>query len=478
MPTKHIDESGVYEYTIHPKTEEATIVGVSPVLHGKVAVPEELDGHPVTGLGKGSFSTSSVTGVVIPGTVRVVGSTAFYWCTQLTEVEFDEGVEEIEDSAFAVCTKLARVIFPSTLRRIGSLAFHRCSALTNVQFDKGLESIGDDAFAGCPLQGTLLLPEGLVSLGERVFLDCSGLAEAMIPAGLLHLPSGTFFRCSGLRRVSLPPTLVSIGSRALAGCQQLSELRIPASVTDIGAYAFDGCERLGEFSVDMGSTSFRSVAGLLFSGDGLTLIRCPEGFKGNCRLPEGLRSVERGAFEHCTRMRSIAFPRSLEEFHEHNLRDCLALESIEVPESNPHFIVRDGLLLSRDGKTLFLCIGNANRDVEIPEGVERIEASAFKGHDRLRSVMFPESIVRIGDEAFARCPELREAILPEGLSAVPTRAFYDCRKLATVFLPDRIQTVGKQAFAGCTSLAKVSLSPTARIEPWAFDKCPWQPSVG
>ena len=477
MPTKQIDESGVYEYTVHPKTGEATIAGVSPVLRGKVAIPEELDGHPVTGLGKGSFSTSTVTGVVIPGSVRVVGSTAFYWCTELTEVEFEEGVEEIEDSAFAVCTKLARVTFPSTLRRIGSLAFHRCTSLTSVQFDKGLESIGDDAFAGCPLQGTLLLPERLSSLGERVFLDCTGLSQAMVPSGLLHLPSGTFFRCTGLKRVSLPPSLVSIGSRALAGCSQLTEIRIPATVTDIGAYAFDGCERLGEFSVERGNPSFRSTGGMLFSGDGSRLIRCPAGFKGSCRLPEGVHSVERGAFELCTRLRRIVFPRSLDSFHEHNLRECSSLESIEVPEANPNFVVQNGLLLSHDGKTLYLCIGDESRDVESPEGVERIEPGAFKGHGRLRNVVIPESVVRIGDEAFARCPELREAILPEGLSILPTRTFYECRKLATAFLPDRIQTVGKQAFAGCTSLAKVSLSRTAKIEPWAFDKCPWQPSA-
>lgn len=475
MPEKIIDNSGSYEYILNPKTDEATIVGISPILRGKVAIPEELDGHPVVSLGKGAFSTAAITGIVIPGSVRVVGCTTFYWCSELTEVIFSEGVEEIEDSAFAVCTKLARVSFPDSLRRIGALAFHRCNALSTIHFGRGLESIGDDAFAGCQRITSLELPALLSSLGEHVFLECSGLTRVTIPAGLTHLPPGTFFRCSALREIALPAALKSIGSRAFAGCSLLTSIHIPATVSDIGAYAFDGCSKLAEFTVELGNTAFRSSDGLLLSGDGTTLIRCPEGRKGKCLIPEGILAIARGAFERCARVRRISFPKSLAELHEHNFCDCKDLSDIDVPSANPAFKIQDGLLLSKDGKTLYYGIEDA-KNINIPDGVERIEPSAFKCHARLRSITFPESITSIGDEAFAYCADLREAIFPDGLTTLPTRSFYGCTKLETIFLPDRIKTIGKQAFAACTNLSRVSIAPDATIGPWAFDACPWQPT--
>ena len=57
--------------------------------------------------------------------VRVIDRYAFYQCSNLTSVEFPEG-----------------------LKKIGVGAFERCN-LTSVEFPEGLEEIGNDAFRGC-----------------------------------------------------------------------------------------------------------------------------------------------------------------------------------------------------------------------------------------------------------------------------------------------------------------------------------------
>ncbi len=475
MAMQYIDSTGVYEYTIDPKTGRATIVGGSPLLHGKVALPTELDGHPVTGLGKGAFSTSSISSVVIPGCIRVVCNASFYWCSELTSVVFEEGVEEIEDSAFAVCAKLRVVKFPSTMRRIGGLAFHRCNALWSVTFNTGLESIGDDAFAGCPRIHDLALPEGLVSIGDRAFLECTGLARIAIPKTLANLSSGLFFRCTGLREAVLPEGLASLGSRAFAGCSELSKIRIPASVTDLGSYTFDGCPKLAAFDLEPGNPKYRSVDGLLCTADGAELIRVPEGWKGKCRIPEGVRRIRRGAFEHCPGVKKLILPASLAEFDDTNLCECTLLESIEVPEKNASFEMRDNLLMSKDGKTVYFAVGDRRKIIGLADGVETIHTAAFKGKLKLQKIVFPETLRKMGEAAFGCCDGLQEVRLPSSLLEIPPRAFHDCHKLERVAAGEGLVKVGKQAFANCTRLASVAIPPDAVLGDWAFDRCAWKP---
>lgn len=74
---------------------------------------------------------------IIPddGSVTKIGRSAFYCCTELTEINIPNTVTEIEDWAFSECTELTDINIPNGLIKIGSNAFIGCEKLTNVNFN-------------------------------------------------------------------------------------------------------------------------------------------------------------------------------------------------------------------------------------------------------------------------------------------------------------------------------------------------------
>ncbi len=75
-------------------------------------------------------------------------------------------------------------------------------------------------------------------------------------------------------------------------------------------------------------------------------------------------------------------------------------DEFEVDPENPYFKAEDGVLLSKDGKTLYRC-PSAKRGgtYKIPDGVEVVEekAFAFCGFERIE---LPESLRTIKKQAF------------------------------------------------------------------------------
>ncbi|KAL7539734.1 hypothetical protein ACHAXR_009561, partial [Thalassiosira sp. AJA248-18] len=92
---------------------------------------------------------SDVTRIRVDPSVTRIPPGAFQRLRKLEEVEFCEGVEEIEGYAFCGCISLRRVAIPSTVVRILGGAFDSCKQLEEVELCEGLLEIGACAFSGC-----------------------------------------------------------------------------------------------------------------------------------------------------------------------------------------------------------------------------------------------------------------------------------------------------------------------------------------
>lgn len=77
----------------------------------------------LTHLGESAFSRTAIEKACIPGTLRAVPAHAFQDCAMLETVVLQEGVEAVEDEAFAGCQALLELSLPTTLRKIGRAAF-------------------------------------------------------------------------------------------------------------------------------------------------------------------------------------------------------------------------------------------------------------------------------------------------------------------------------------------------------------------
>ena len=112
-----------------------------PSLTGTFVVPEG-----VKSIEYYSFYASLISGVKLPSTVEYIGYDAFEDCYDLSSVELNEGLKEIDDYAFGHCEKLFSVKLPSTLETIGYSAFSDCGIYC-VDVPASVTKIGSNAFS-------------------------------------------------------------------------------------------------------------------------------------------------------------------------------------------------------------------------------------------------------------------------------------------------------------------------------------------
>lgn len=146
---------------------------------------------------------------------------------------------------------------------------------------------------------------------------------------------------------------------------------------------------------------------------------------------------------------------------------CKMLKSIEVDKDNPYYTSVDGVLFTKDMKTLILYPYNKgdvhNEELEtppeelitytIPEGVERIGSSAFYKNDILTEVNLPSTLKEIGDMAFFKCEKIALVTLPDGLEKIGADAFSYCHGMKPlIYIPASVKEIGNYAFYSCANL--------------------------
>ena len=121
--------------------------------------------------------------------------------------------------------------------------------------------------------------------------------------------------------------------------------------------------------------------------------------------------------------------------------DC-TIDAYEVPEDHPLYQAIDGVLFSKDGKTLLAYPGGRmDEHYDVPAGVEHIWPYAF-GTDYLKTISLPIGLKTIGSGAFATCGRLQSIAVPLTVTEIGDYAFWRCVSLELVSLPDGL-TINK-----------------------------------
>ena len=98
------------------------------------------------------------------------------------------------------------------------------------------------------------------------------------------------------------------------------------------------------------------------------------------------------------------------------------------------------------------------REVELPQGLSCIGASAFCDSPELTEVKIPSTVKKIKDSAFSRCTGLTKIELPPQLEEVGYSSFYGCSGLTEITIPSSVKTIRSGAFEECYNLESVTLS--------------------
>ena len=237
-----------------------------------------------------------LTEITIPDTVTVIESQAFELCSNLEKVIIPDSVTEIDGWAFNSCTSLENIIIPDSVTFIGNYSFEDCSALKSVEFKNPNTKIGERVFSNCSSLASVKLPENLTSIPEYTFNGCKLLADINLPATLRSIGSYAFYNCDALTELTVPGNVWQIGSYAFYDCDSITKAVIPDSVTSLGSYAFYGCDKLAEVDFGIGLTAipdsaFRQIPALT-----------------KVILPRFATTVAANAFAEDTKLREVTIP--------------------------------------------------------------------------------------------------------------------------------------------------------------------------
>ena len=247
-----------------------------------ITLPDSL-----TYIGMSAFySCEKLEGINIPSGVTTIGAGAFGGCISLASLTADsdntvyyaEGNCIITRADKSVVAGCALSEIPEGVISIGSSAFRYCRNLTNITIPDSVKEIGSYAFGNCSNLVSIIFPEELESIGTYAFHNCISLADISIPKGVEEIESYAFYGCDSLENVTLPEGVKDIREYAFYNCKKLKSISIPEDVISISDYAFYYCEKLStvyyggteeqwdKISIGSGNT-YLTKAKRLYSGE-------------------------------------------------------------------------------------------------------------------------------------------------------------------------------------------------------------------
>lgn len=201
--------------------------------------------------GSSSFDCENLSGIILPQSVKSIGSYAFRRCINLVDVVLPKTLDSIGDYAFFDCNSLSEIDIPEGVQELGRI-FADCKSLKNVSLPSSLRKL-TATFSGCSSLEKIVIPEGMESLGISVFSGCSSLVDVTLPSTLREFEehptisdagSMAFYSCKSLKNIVIPDGVAKLSAGLFYECSSLESITIPASVTEISRGAFGSCEKL------------------------------------------------------------------------------------------------------------------------------------------------------------------------------------------------------------------------------------------
>jgi len=384
--------------------------------NGSVIIPSEINGVTITGIGANAFANAEIRSVIIPDSVISIEASAFFAST-VQSVSIGKGVTSIAANAFGntnkliaitvdkdnrfysslsgvlynkaktatvvIPTNVVNVIIPGTMKTVGG--FSNLPVLETVMLEYGVTTISANAFSGCPNLRDVSIPASVTSIGAN-FINGSAVTRIVVPHGITTIAANVFNNCASLETVILPESVTTISSNAFLGCTSLKYMQLPSnlrSMSGSSGLSVSVIETL-VLHADMSTFTNASVnsAAIKYLAFG--------------KLPTAVTILGGANLEQVTILNGATLV-NIQNFS----KNWTNLKVYSVSSDSPLFSVVDGVLFSKDGKTLISF--PAGKDVEtyvVPEGVTHVSKSAFINNKHLKTVVMPSTLAEVGDEAF------------------------------------------------------------------------------
>lgn len=471
----------------------------------------------VTSIPQRAFNSCSLLeGIIIPANVVEINDLAFYLCSGLLTVTFEEPAEgaevkelKIGNSAFQSCSKLTEVNLPA---RLGELSAGK-NLITTTDSSNPNDANKDErirVFDSCSALTTINV---VGTYENQKYSSVDGVITNVEKDTIVYFPKGRE------EAYTTPVGVTTIGEYAFAAATKLSSVTISGAVTEIGKGAFKGC------------TGLESITFLGTKDDMALSIRdsafygCTNASLGEVTLPANLKLVERQGFGYTSKLTRVNLYSEREDvviatnafgyvasttanavytFYvtELNLGASVPemeltgafgnkLEVVNVDKENKNYTSIDGVLYNKEVTMIaFFPVARSGEykvvdtvtsigdrvfqsrnitSIIIHGAVASIGESAFQSATKLESVKFvaapegkEEVALTIGKSAFQSCTGLTSLELPTRLTTIGDAAFASCSKITAFNIPEGVTTIGANAFQYCSKAETITLPSTLK----------------
>lgn len=351
--------------------------------------------------------------VTIPSFVGGIYKTCFYQCKNLTHIKVDsansylvdiDGILYTKNMQFLVSVPPAResVEISEDIERMFEFAFRNCRNLTSIKIPNKVKCI-EDAFGGCTSLRNVVFPDNLKSFAENAFSEneiLKNITFSVSPNNTnITIVDNVVFAKGGkqlLRMLgtqthyTIPDGVEEIADFAFA-YRDIRSVDIPNTVKSIGEGAFRFCKSLE--TVTMHDNTKAIIKRVAFG-------HC-ESLK-SIDIAYGVTSIDYDAFEECSSLTHVGIPKTVKgiggSFFVRAFYNTCNLKEIVVDPENAHYVVKDGVLFTKDLKTLIYCPAQKTGKYTIPSETTVINYCAFS-NSNLDVLVISENI-----EKFALTP--------------------------------------------------------------------------
>lgn len=168
------------------------------------------------------------------------------------------------------------------------------------------------------------------------------IPEKVYERPVTKIQSHAFHGCDNIEKIEIPNSVTTIYNYAFAHCPNLTEINLPTGLKDIGIGAFVGCKKLK-----------------------------------NIEIPNQVDCIPEHTFIGCTQLTNINIGSETASINIKAFDNCPNLVNITVAKNNPIYKDIDGILYTKDGKTLiFYPRGRKEIKYMLPENVTCINEHA------------------------------------------------------------------------------------------------------
>ena len=414
-------------------TDEVSIVsyevtGIGECNVSKIAIPKEHNGKPVTKIKANAFNGDrTLKSIIVGDNIENIGGTAFQGSSIMTA---SINASTSGNYIFMNARSLEKVVIGKDVKKLNAGMFINCNKLSDLTILTEEAEVNNYV-----LNTTVNLKEIKVNKDNSKYMVEDGILFSKDRSKIYAYPTGKVGDT-----YKIPSNVKEIGDNAFSDCPYLKKINIPDTIESVGNSAFGFCSNLKEATVN--AKNLRRLT--FYKSSNLESVT----------IGSNVSSWGDQIFLGCNKLSDLTILSSTLDVNNNHLYTSSYLKEIKVNEDNNKYMVKDGILFSKDGSKIYAYPTGKQEDTYVfDSNVKEIGESAF-WMTNLKCINIPDTIESVGNSAFGFCSNLKEVTV--NAKNLRRLTFYGSSNLDSVTIGSNVSSWSDQVFLSCNKIPSIT----------------------